>query len=431
MTDISIIRVASLPFQRRSVPIQMQEQAKYLVEWKKQPNMMVKIMTTYTTLGILGGGQLAQMLALSAIPLGIKCHIYEPSVAAAAALVAQHHRGNYDQKPLLKIFADAVDVISYEFENVPAPAANYLAGLRPVFPAPAALAVCQNRLSEKQFINAQGVATAPFAPVDATSSVANAIKTTGLPAILKTRTMGYDGKGQKSITGLTQAYQAVVDLAGVDLILEGLVPFQRELSILAVRDRSGAILRYPLVENHHHDGILRLSIAPAANVHPDVEAQADTIAERLLSALDYVGVLAIECFEVKTAQGPRLLVNELAPRVHNSGHWSIEGAITSQFENHVRAVCGLPLGPTTLRGMSAMINLIGAIPDISAIPSGVHVHLYHKEPRPERKVGHLTIVARDMATLHRKIEECRNLPGVWLPDPPEGTGAPKSRRSRD
>jgi len=394
--------------------------------------MMVTIMTTYTTLGILGGGQLAQMLALSAIPLGIKCHIYEPSVAAAAALVAQHHRGNYDQKPLLKIFADAVEVISYEFENVPTPAATYLAALRPVVPAPQALSICQNRLSEKQFISAQGVATAPFAPVDTTSSVANAIKTTGLPAILKTRTMGYDGKGQKSITSLTQAYQAVVDLAGVDLILEGRVPFQRELSILAVRDRNGAILRYPLVENHHHEGILRLSIAPAANTHPDVEAQADSIAERLLNALDYVGILAIECFEVQTAQGPRLLVNELAPRVHNSGHWSIEGAVTSQFENHIRAVCGLPLGPTTLRGMSAMINLIGALPSIAEIPAGVHVHFYHKEPLAGRKVGHLTIVARDMATLHYKIEECRHLPGVWLPPIVNDVPAPsKSRRSRE
>lgn len=388
-------------------------------------------MTERYTLGILGGGQLAQMLAMAAIPLGIKCSVYDPSPDVSAALVARHHRGNYDQTPILHMFADDVSVISYEFENVPAATAAWLQTHKPVLPHPKALEVCQNRLTEKQFINMQGIATAPFAPVDATSSVANAIKVTQLPAILKTRTMGYDGKGQKRITSLTQAYQAVVDLAGVDLLLEGVVPFQRELSIIAVRDQHGSMARYPLVENHHHEGILRLSIAPAANIHPDIDTQADTIAERLLQALDYVGVLAIECFEVQTANGPQLLVNELAPRVHNSGHWSIEGAMTSQFENHVRAVCGLPIGPTTLRGMSAMINLIGAVPAIHDVPAGVHVHLYHKEPRPSRKVGHLTIVARDMATLYRKIEECRHLPGVWLPDVAESQTSPKSRRNRN
>ncbi|MFM7677343.1 MAG: ATP-grasp domain-containing protein, partial [Roseiflexaceae bacterium] len=252
-----------------------------------------------------------------------------------------------------------------------------------------------------------------------------------LPAIAKTRRNGYEGKGQKRITNLTHAYQTIVEMAGHDLIIEGVVPFVRELSILVARDTFGTIVRYPLVENHHHEGILRLSIAPAANVHPQIEAMADAIAQRTVTALDYVGVLAIECFEIMNATGPSLLINEMAPRVHNSGHWSIEGAIASQFENHVRAVSGLPLAPAGLRGMCAMLNLIGDIPDVATIPAGVHVHLYHKAARPGRKVGHLTIVTRDMATLMSKIEECRSIPGVWLPPRHDSMPAPKSKRPRE
>lgn len=372
-------------------------------------------MTHATKLGILGGGQLAQMLAMAALPLGIRCHVYEPAADAPAQHVAYHHQSSYTQNATLKIFAERVDVITYEFENVPAHAADYLAQLKPIHPLPHALSVCQDRLTEKQFVTAQGFMTAPFAAIDPTKGVSQAIEKTRLPALAKTRRMGYDGKGQKRINSLTEAYQMMVDLAGQELILEGMVNFTRELSIIAVRDQAGHTMRYPLIENHHHEGILRLSLAPAPNVHPLIEAQADALAQLLTNALNYVGVLTIECFEVMTPNGPTLLVNELAPRVHNSGHWSIEGSMTSQFENHVRAVCGLPLGTTAPRGMSAMINLIGAIPNPADIPQGVFVHLYHKEPRPGRKVGHLTIVARDMATLMRKVEECRNLPGVWLP----------------
>jgi 5-(carboxyamino)imidazole ribonucleotide synthase len=372
-------------------------------------------MTYATQLGILGGGQLAQMLAMAALPLGIRCHVYEPTADAPARFVADHHQSSYTQNATLKIFAERVDVITYEFENVPAHAADFLAHIKPIHPQPKALAICQDRLFEKQFVTEQGFMTAPFAAVDPTKGVSPSIEKTGLPSLAKTRRMGYDGKGQQRIHSLTEAYQMMVDLAGQELILEGIVNFTRELSIIAVRDQHGHTVRYPLIENHHHQGILRLSLAPATNVHPLIEAQADAMAQLLTNALDYVGVLTIECFEVMTPNGPTLLINELAPRVHNSGHWSIEGAITSQFENHVRAVCGLPIGPTTPRGMSAMINLISDIPSPADIPQGVFVHLYHKAPRPGRKVGHLTIVARDMATLMRKIEECRGLPGVWLP----------------
>jgi 5-(carboxyamino)imidazole ribonucleotide synthase len=372
-------------------------------------------MTYATQLGILGGGQLAQMLAMAALPLGIRCQVYEPAADAPAQHVAYHHQSSYTQNATLKIFAERVDVITYEFENVPAHAADYLAQLKPIHPQPKALVICQDRLFEKQFVTEQGFQTAPFAAVDPTKGVSPAIEKTKLPALAKTRRMGYDGKGQQRINSLTEAYQMMVDLAGQELILEGMVTFVRELSIIAVRDQHGHTVRYPLIENHHHEGILRLSLAPATNVHPLIESQADTMAQVLTNALDYVGVLTIECFEVMTPNGPTLLINELAPRVHNSGHWSIEGAMTSQFENHVRAVCGLPIGPTAPRGISAMINLIGAIPSPADVPPGVFIHLYHKEPRAGRKVGHLTVVARDMATLMRKVEECRTLPGVWLP----------------
>ena len=387
-------------------------------------------MTATHTLGILGGGQLAQMLALAAIPLGIRCHVYDPSGDAPAALGATHTVADYTNKPALEAFAKTVDVITYEFENVPAATAQFLSTLRPLYPIANALAIGQDRLHEKQFFTDLGFNTAPFAAVDQTTSVAQAISRTKLPAIIKTRRNGYDGKGQQRITSLTQAYQTVVDMAGTDLLIEGVVPFTRELSLLVVRDRFGSINRYPLVENHHHEGILRLSIAPAANVHPQVDALADAIAHQAVAALDYVGLLAIECFEVMTANGPTLVINEMAPRVHNSGHWSIEGAVTSQFENHVRAVCGFPIAPTNLRGMCAMINLIGAIPELAQIPAGVHVHLYHKVPRPGRKVGHLTIVARDMATLMRKVEECRPLAGVWLPTNDDALPPPKSKRPK-
>ena len=372
-------------------------------------------MTYATQLGILGGGQLAQMLAMAALPLGIRCHIYEPAADAPAQHVAYHHQSSYAQHATLKIFAERVAVITYEFENVPSTAADYLATLKPIHPQPKALTICQDRLFEKQFVTEQGFMTAPFAAVDSTKGVSQSINNIRLPAIAKTRRMGYDGKGQQRINTLTEAYQVMVDLAGQDIILEGVVNFTRELSIIAVRDAQGHTVRYPLIENHHHQGILRLSLAPAPNVHPLIEAQADAMAKLLTNALDYVGVLTIECFEVMTPNGPTLLINELAPRVHNSGHWSIEGSMTSQFENHVRAVCGLPLGPVAPRGISAMINLIGAIPNPADVPPGTFIHLYHKDARPGRKVGHLTIVARNMASLLRKIEECRSLPGVWLP----------------
>jgi 5-(carboxyamino)imidazole ribonucleotide synthase len=251
-----------------------------------------------------------------------------------------------------------------------------------------------------------GIPTAPFVAIDTRADLDVALGAIGLPAVLKTRRLGYDGKGQVVIRQREEIEQAWATLAGQPLILEGFVPFTRELSLLAVRSRDGATACYPLVENTHRDGILRRSIAPAPAVHPQLQALAESYAARVLDALGYVGVLAIELFQ--TEQQPSLIsliVNEMAPRVHNSGHWTIEGAETSQFENHVRAIAGLPLGSTAMRGYAAMVNLIGTVPAIQsvlAIP-GAHLHLYEKAPRAGRKLGHITICADDMPTLIERI----------------------------
>jgi 5-(carboxyamino)imidazole ribonucleotide synthase len=270
--------------------------------------------------------------------------------------------------------------------------------------------VAQDRLIEKNFFRSHGIPTPPFAPVDSRAQLEQAVEQTGLPAILKTRRFGYDGKGQYLLRE-----QAEIDAAwdalgggGLPLILEGFVPFLRELSILAVRGRSGETAFYPLVENHHHEGILRLSRGPAPRLSDELQAKAESYATLVLDALGYVGVLAIELFE---AEG-ELIANEMAPRVHNSGHWTIEGAETSQFENHLRAVLGLPLGSTTPVGYAAMLNIIGKLPPsreaVLAIP-GAHLHLYSKSERPGRKLGHITLRADDAATLEERIAQVQAL----------------------
>ena len=305
--------------------------------------------------------------------------------------------------------------MTYEFENVPVAAARFLAERVPVYPPPAALEAAQDRLVEKTFFQKLGVATPPFAPVDSQADLDAAIAQIGLPAVLKTRRLGYDGKGQIILREPADAATAWAALGDAPLILEGWVPFERELSILAARGRNGETAFFPLVENHHRDGILRLSLAPAPGITPALQSAAEQIASRALAALDYVGVLAIELFQVTrgleiggrgwtgaSSPVPRpsslvTVVNEMAPRVHNSGHWTIEGAETSQFEQHLRAVLGLPLGATAARGFSAMVNLIGALPDpaaVLAIP-GAHLHLYGKQPRAGRKLGHITLRADD------------------------------------
>jgi len=351
--------------------------------------------------GILGAGQLGRMLALAGYPLGLRFRLFDSVSNACAGDCGQLVCGSYDDTAALDAFASGVDVVTYEFENVPVASARHLNGRVPVFPPPQALETAQDRLNEKTMFRTLGIETPPFQAIGSRDELESALKSIGFPAVLKTRRLGYDGKGQFVIKDPSQTAAAWETLGSAPLILEGFVPFQRELSILSVRGRGGETKFYPLVENQHRGGILRLSRAPAPGVTPELQARAEALAESVLKTLDYVGVLAIELFELNG----RLLANEIAPRVHNSGHWTIEGAQTSQFENHLRAVLGWPLGSTAARGQCAMVNLIGQTPDrgeMLSIP-GAHVHLYGKTAAPGRKLGHVTLVEPDVATLNARL----------------------------
>ncbi len=301
--------------------------------------------------GILGGGQLARMLALAGYPLGLKFMVLDPGADVCAASVAEQLQGAYDDESLLAELAAKVDIVSYEFENVPARAVELLADKVPVYPPRQALAMAQDRLNEKNLFRELGIATPDFVAVNSLAELEQAMEQVGWPAVVKTRTQGYDGKGQAVLSQPEELDPAWQSLSGVPAIVEAFVPFEREVSIIAVRSSTGEMICYPLTENTHRDGILRLSIA-----RPDdpMQSQAEAYAERLMNELDYVGVLALELFQA----GETLLANEFAPRVHNSGHWTQDGAETSQFENHLRAVLGLPLGATDAIGYTAMVNLI-------------------------------------------------------------------------
>jgi 5-(carboxyamino)imidazole ribonucleotide synthase len=361
-------------------------------------------------LGILGGGQLGRMMALAGFPLGVRCRLLDPKDPTASAEVAEVLAERYDDPDALDRFVTGLDAVTYEFENVDAFALEHLDDRVPVRPGPRALEVSQDRLTEKTFFRDRDIDTAPFAAADTLDELHAAVEEIGLPAVLKTRRFGYDGKGQAVIRTPDDVAGAWGTVGGVPLLLEGFVEFDRELSILGVRDPHGNTAFYPLVENVHEDGILRVSYAPAPDLTPALQDRAETYSARVLEELDYVGVVAIELFQV----GSRLLANEMAPRVHNSGHWSIEGAETSQFENHVRAVLGLPLGSTGMRGHAAMVNLIGAIPDTADVlrHPGVHFHLYRKEPRPGRKVGHMTVRHDDPEVVRHTVSRLRELQGA-------------------
>jgi len=355
-----------------------------------------------TLVGVLGGGQLGRMLALAGHPLGLRFRFLDPAPDCPAARLGEHVCALYDGPDALERFAADVDVVTYEFENVPVAAAMTLAARLPVFPGPQALEVAQDRLVEKTFLGGLDVPTAPFVDVADATALAAAVERIGLPAVLKSRRQGYDGRGQILLRGRVDLDTAWSTIGAVPAILEGFVPFARELSMLAVRCRAGDVRFYPLVENTHAAGILRTSIAPAPQVDTQTQATAEAYATRVLEALDYVGVLAVELFAL---EGGGLLVNEIAPRVHNSGHWTIEGAETSQFENHLRAICGMPLGSTAALGHSAMINLIGTLPDRDAVLrlADAHLHLYDKDPRPGRKLGHVTVRALTAAERDARV----------------------------
>jgi 5-(carboxyamino)imidazole ribonucleotide synthase len=353
------------------------------------------------TIGILGGGQLARMLALAAARLGLHCHIYAPEKDSCAFEVVRASTcRDYGDEIALTRFANAVDVITYEFENVPAKTAALLSKRKPVLPDPTVLEITQDRLIEKNFLTALKIATAPYAPVHSASQLAAAVAGVGLPAVLKTRQFGYDGKGQAEISKSGplggDAAAAWRSVHNAPCILEGFIDFEREVSVVAARSRDGKVECFEVAENEHRDHILKISRVPA-KVTPAIAAQARNIATRIAKAFDYVGVLAVEMFVVRRGKRQTLLVNEIAPRVHNSGHWTIDGATVSQFEQHIRAVVGWPLArPMRLGRRVEMINLIGAEVNEAAgfltVP-GASVHLYgKKDARPGRKMGHVTRV---------------------------------------
>jgi 5-(carboxyamino)imidazole ribonucleotide synthase len=360
-------------------------------------------------IGIVGGGQLGRMLALAGIPLGYRFRFLEPAADPPVQDLGEVVTAPYDDQEGLDRFARGLSAATYEFENVPVDTARRLARLLPVHPAPPALEMAQDRLVEKEGFRRFGIGTAPFRAVDSLKELEEGVEALGLPCVLKTRRFGYDGKGQKVLKSPGEVEPAWERLGGRPLILEGFVDFRRELSVLAVRGHDGETACYPVVENAHADGILRESRAPASGVSAALQEEARVLVNRVLEGLGYVGVLAVELFD--TSEG--LLANEMAPRVHNSGHWTQDGAVTSQFENHVRAVAGLPLGSTEALGFAAMVNLIGTVPapgSLLELP-GVHLHLYGKAPRPDRKLGHVNLRADSKADLGALLEEVRKRVG--------------------
>lgn len=361
-----------------------------------------------TTIGILGGGQLGYMLALAGYPLGLHFRFLDPSPEAPVGRIANRVTSDYQDEQALEKFSHGLEVVTYEFENVPVDAAKFLAERVPVYPPAIALEEAQDRMREKSLFQKLGIPTTEFAEVRKRGELDAAVKHVGLPSVLKTCRMGYDGKGQWLLRTASDLEKTRPELPEAPLILEKFVAFQRELSLLAVRGRAGEIAFYPLIENHHRGGILRLSLAPAPNLDASLQSEAERASRAVLETLGYVGVLCIEFFEMDG----RLLANEMAPRVHNSGHWSIEGAVTSQFENHLRAILGFPLGSSAAVGVSAMINLIGELPEsaeVLQIPNA-HLHLYGKEPRAGRKLGHVTVRADQVEKLQQRLAA---LPGFF------------------
>ncbi|MGO4221046.1 5-(carboxyamino)imidazole ribonucleotide synthase [Lysobacter sp. TAF61] len=358
-----------------------------------------------TTVGILGGGQLARMLALSGAPLGLRFLVMDNVADACAGQFAPMVVGDYRDESTLAEFASRVDVATFDFENVPSESAQWLSERVQVFPNPRALATAQDRLAEKTLFQELGIPVPPFAAIDTREQLDAAIAKIGAPCILKTRRLGYDGKGQFRIKTPADA-DAAWDTLGaqaskVGLILEGFVHFERELSVVAVRGRDGEFRTWPLTENWHVDGVLSASLAPA-RVDTALAEVAYEHARKLAQALDYVGVFALELF----CRDGKLLANELAPRVHNSGHWTIEGSETSQFQNHLRAVLGLPLGDTRMVGLACMLNWIGEMPSptpVLAEPGG-HWHDYGKSSRAGRKVGHATVRADSSQALATSLQ---------------------------
>ncbi|MFC3195621.1 5-(carboxyamino)imidazole ribonucleotide synthase [Marinicella sediminis] len=361
-------------------------------------------------IGILGGGQLARMMALAGYPLGFEFVFFDPEPTACAGQVGELMTAEYHNELALEEFCQKVDVVTLDFENVPVETLRFVQKKKPVFPSPEVLEIAQDRLMEKQFCHSVGVPTTQFEPINSLSELKFAAKKFDYDAILKTRRMGYDGKGQYRISAPTDINQIPDELFAQDLILEKRIAFNREVSVIVARNGLGDITTWPLCENKHKEGILTTTIVPAK--HSELDELTVACAKKMAETLKYVGVMVVEFFQT----GDEVFVNEMAPRVHNSGHWSIEGADTSQFENHLRAGLNLPLGSTEMDGMAAMLNWIGAFPDhiLSINTPKLYWHVYGKEPRPGRKIGHSTLLAPTAQELHDKIVNLVKELGVQL-----------------
>lgn len=346
--------------------------------------------------GVIGAGQLGQMLALAGIAMGLRFAFLDPSAQATAGRLGRHIQAEYDDELALEQLAVECDVITLEFENVPVSAVASVERHNQIHPGGRPLSVAQDRVHEKQYFESLGIPVARYHAIDSYEDIESAVADLGYPCILKTRRLGYDGKGQAVIRSHADLAPAWDAIRGNPSILEQMIPFTREVSIISVRSTQGEVAFYPVSENQHRSGILHRT-----EIHADdpAQAKAEDYARLVLNGLDYVGVLAIEFFE----HDGRLIANEMAPRVHNSGHWSQNGAVTSQFENHLRAILGWPLGSTACTGYSIMLNLVGTIPPrapILALP-GVHLHDYGKEPRTGRKLGHINVVADTQETCRK------------------------------
>ena len=365
------------------------------------------------TVGILGAGQLARMLAQAGQPLGLEFIFLDPAVDACAAEFGEHICAGWDDEAALTDLGQRSDVVTFDFENVPESSASLIESLCPVYPPPRALYQSQDRLREKTMMQELGIPVAPFYPVVGRPDLVAAVEKIGLPCVLKTRRFGYDGKGQAVLRFQEDMERAWQLLGDSELICEGFVSFQAECSIIAARGQDGQTVYWPLTRNLHREGILAISMAPAFD--RQLQARAEVMIQSLLDHLDYTGVMALELF----LMDGELLANEFAPRVHNSGHWSIDGASTSQFENHLRAICGLPLGETLITSPAVMFNLLGEMPPYARqqsaeefLSQGVHWHDYHKTPREGRKIGHVTVTAESETGLKARAAQLASELGV-------------------
>ncbi len=358
-------------------------------------------------IGILGAGQLGRMLALAGYPLGLEFRFFDSNKVSPARSLGEFVNGDFNDAEALKKFANGLSLVTTEFENIDISAVKKMEEDVVFYPGTKAVSISQDRLQEKEFFNGIGIKTAPFAKVDSLPELIDAGKKLGYPLILKTRRLGYDGKGQIVVKSESHAAECYKTLGGNDLIAEGFVKFSRELSVIAVRSVAGETAFYPLNINTHMSGILSKTVVSSELVSTEIQKKAEALAQKAVAALNYVGVLVIELFETDSG----LVVNEMAPRVHNSGHWSIEGANSSQFENHLRAVCSMPLGSTATYGHCAMINILNTKPDMNVVRRipGAKLHWYGKEPRPGRKLGHVTFVESSLVKLYDKISAAESI----------------------